>query len=98
VRSTAFAGGLWSDQVEPLFEVPTTYGVELRLVPTAMHVVSFGHSIADRRVPIGMEVVGVQSVRSTVLRLVEPPPLAIPAATHVVDPAQEILVKVLRDG
>jgi hypothetical protein len=24
VRSTAFAGGLCSDQVEPLFEVPTT--------------------------------------------------------------------------
>ena len=24
VRSTAFAGGLWSDQVDPLFDVPTT--------------------------------------------------------------------------
>ena len=42
VRSTALDGGLWSDQVEPLFDVPMTYGVELRLVPTAMHVVSLG--------------------------------------------------------
>ena len=36
VTSTALAGGLWSDQVEPLFEVLMTYGVELRFVPTAM--------------------------------------------------------------
>ena len=38
VRSTALLGGVWSDQVDPLFEVLTAYGVELRLVPTAMHV------------------------------------------------------------
>ena len=46
VTSTALLGGLWSDQVEPLLDVLTTYGVELRLVPTAMQVVSF---VTDRQ-------------------------------------------------
>ena len=36
VRSTASAGGAWEVQVDPLFNVPMTYGLELRLVPTAM--------------------------------------------------------------
>ena len=44
VRSTALGGGLWDDHVEPLFDVPTTYGVELRFVPTAIHVVSIGQA------------------------------------------------------
>jgi hypothetical protein len=45
VRSTAFGGGFWRDQDEPLFDVLMTYGVASRLVPTAMHVVSRGHAI-----------------------------------------------------
>jgi hypothetical protein len=39
VRSTALGGGLCDDHTEPAFEVPTTYGVELRLVTTATQVV-----------------------------------------------------------
>ena len=44
VRSTALEGGLWGDQVEPSFEVPMTYVVELRFVPTAIQVVSIGQA------------------------------------------------------
>ena len=68
VTSTALAGGFWSDHVEPLFEVLMTYGVELRFVPTAIHVVSFVQSIADRRDPAGIEdaFAGVQLLKLTV--------------------------------
>jgi hypothetical protein len=66
-----------------------TYGMELRLVPTAMHVVSRGHVIADNRDPSGIEDVDVQVAKSSVLRLVVPPPLATPTASHVLAPAHE---------
>ena len=69
VRSTALRGGFWSDQVEPLFEVLMTYGVELRFVPTAMQVVSFGQAIELSCVPEGYRGwSGVQVVKSSVLR------------------------------
>jgi len=45
VRSTTSEGAFWSVHVEPVFEVPITYGVELRFVPTAMQVVSMGQSM-----------------------------------------------------
>ena len=76
------------------------YGVELRFVPTAMQVVSFVQSIADRRDPVGIEdeFVGVQLSKSTVLRLAAPPPLAMPTASHTNDPAHETPVKASTDA
>jgi len=85
VRSTAFAGGLWRDQVEPLLDVPTTYGVELRFVPTAIQVVSIGQAMEFNCDPRGIELVGCQSVKSVVVSEVAPPPEATPVATQVVD-------------
>jgi hypothetical protein len=100
VTSTALGGGFWRDHVEPLFEVLMTYGVELRFVPTAMQVVSFVQSIADRRDPVGIEdeFVGVQLLKLTVYRLAAPPPLATPTASHTNDPAHETPVKTFTDG
>jgi hypothetical protein len=98
VRSTALLGGLWRDQVEPLLEVLTTYGVELRFVPTAIQVVSFVQVIADSREPGGIEAVVDQSLRSTVLRLVAPPPLARPTASQVDAAPHEMPVNKFTDG
>jgi hypothetical protein len=100
VTSTALAGGSWSDQLDPLFDVVMTYGVELRLVPTAMQVVSFVQAMPDRRDPVGIEdgFVGVQSLKSTVFRLVAPPPSAMPTASHTNDPAHDTPVNTFTDG
>jgi len=98
VRSTAFAGGLWSDHVDPLFDVLMAYGVELRFVPTAMQVVSLGQTMEFGCVPNGMETRGVQVVRSTVLRDVAPPPSPMPATTHVVGDAHEMDVSDVTEG
>jgi hypothetical protein len=69
-------------------------------VPTAIQVVSFGHVIAERRVPEGIEdeFVGVQLLKFTVLRLVPPPPLAMPTTSHTNDPAHETDVNTFTDG
>jgi len=75
-----------------------TYGTLLRFVPTAMQVVSRGQTIADKRSPCGIEDVGVQVVKSFVLRLVAPPPLAIPMASHVFDPAHDTADKRFTKG
>jgi hypothetical protein len=83
VRSMAFDGGFCSDQVEPLLDVPTTYGVELRLVPTATHVVSTGHEIPLRRPPEGMDTRGTQVEKLTVSKDVGVPLSASAVATHV---------------
>jgi hypothetical protein len=40
-----------------VFDVPTTYGVELRFVPTATQVVSFGQAMEFSCVPLGIEAV-----------------------------------------
>jgi hypothetical protein len=98
VRSTALGGAFWSDHVAPLLEVPTRNGVELRLVPTAMQVVSFGHPIEVNREPKGMEDVVVQLSKLLVLRLVEPPPLAIPTATQCREFPHDTAVKRLTRG
>lgn len=98
VSSTASVGGLWDVHVDPLSEVPTAYGVELKFVPTPIQVVSFGQTTPDRRDPIGIEVVVVQLLKSTVLRLVGPPALAIPTATQVNDPAHEMPVNMFTAG
>ena len=73
-------------------DVPMTYGVESRSVPTAMHVVSRGQAIALSWVPLGIVVGAVQSWRSTVLSVVPPPPSAIPDTTHVVVFAHDMAV------
>ncbi len=77
VTSTALLGGLWSDQVEPLLDVLTTYGVELRLVPTPMQVVSLVQITARSCLPLGIELATIHAVTppSVVLRSL-PPPLA----------------------
>jgi hypothetical protein len=98
VTSTALAGGLWSDHVEPLFEVVMTYGVELRLVPTAMQVVSLVQSMEFGCVPNGIEVVICQAEKSVVVSEVAPPPEAIPMATQFVDVAQARESRALIDG
>ena len=72
-----------------MLDVPMTYGVESRSVPTAMHVVSRGHVIADNRDPSGIEDVDVQVAKSSVLKLVVPPPLATPTASQVSAPAHD---------
>jgi hypothetical protein len=84
VRSTALLGGLWRDQVELLLEVLTTYGIELRFVPTAIQVVSFEQAIETSCDPEGIEVVDCQVEKFVVLIAVAPPPEATPTATHVV--------------
>jgi hypothetical protein len=71
-------------------DVSITYGVEVKLVPTAIHVVSRGQAIADNRDPNGIDDVDVQVVKSSVLSVVAPPPLATPMASHVFGPAHEI--------
>jgi hypothetical protein len=89
VRSTPLLGGLWSDQVEPLLEVLTAYGVELRLVPTAMQVVSLVQAMDPSCDPAGIDVVGCQVEKFVVLREVAPPPEATPTATQVVEVEQD---------
>jgi hypothetical protein len=81
-----------------LFEVPTTYGVELRLVPTAMQVVSFGQAIDSSCEPEGIEVVVCQSEKSVVESDVAPPPDATPTATQVAEVEQDTEVKKLTAG
>ena len=74
MTSTALAGGFWSDHVEPLFEVLMTYGVELRLVPTAMQVVSLVTGDGVQQCPDRDGDWESTHVRSTVLVSVAPPP------------------------
>ena len=81
-----------------MFEVLTAYGVELRLVPTAMQVISLVQVMEPNCVPNGRETRGVQAVRSTVLSEVAPPPSAIPTVTHVVGVAHEIEISDEADG
>jgi hypothetical protein len=97
-RSTALAGGVWSDQVDPLVEVPITYGVELRLVPTAIQVATLGQSTELTRVPCGIDEGGVHVDRSTVLADVGPPPSAMPVATQFVEVAQDTAFSELTGG
>jgi hypothetical protein len=98
VRSTAFAGGLWSDQVEPLFDVLMTYGVELRFVPTAMQVVGFGQAMDPSCDPKGIEDVCCQVEKLVVVKEVAPPPEATPTATQAVDTEHAKDLRKLTDG
>lgn len=66
-----------------------TYGSEVRLVPTAMQVVSRGQSMAVSWEPVGIELGSFQLEKLLVLSDVDPPPGATPTATQVVDVAQE---------
>jgi len=87
VRSTALGGGLWSDQVVPLFDVPTTYGVELRLVPTPIHVVEDPQATSLSCLPEGTEAEG-QVVPPFVVKTAVPPPfVATPTAVQF-DPSE----------
>ena len=79
-------------------DVPMTYGVALRFVPVAMHVVSTGQATESNRTPDGMELGGDQVLRFTVLSEVPPPPCATPAATHVETAAHETDVSDNTDG
>ncbi len=58
-------------------------GMELRLVPTAIHVVGLGHDTLESKEPEGGDEVGFQAVKSFVLMDVAPPVLATPTATQV---------------
>jgi hypothetical protein len=100
VTSTAFDGTDWFVQLEPLFNVPTAYGDELKSVPTAMQFVALGHATEARRDPTGIELVPVHDVivPLTVLSDVAPPPNAIPTATHVVAREHDTAVKRFTDG
>jgi hypothetical protein len=72
-----------------LFEVPTAYGVELKFVPTPIHVVSFGQAMEPSCKPEGIDVVVAQLEKLVVASEVAPPPEATPTATHVVDVEQD---------
>jgi hypothetical protein len=89
VVSTAFEGGLRDAQVLPSSFVWMTYGVLLRVDPTAVHVAVLGHAIAANFDPVGIEDVAVQSLRSVVLTLVVSPLVARPTATQFSGPAHE---------
>jgi hypothetical protein len=65
-------------------DVVTTYGLELRLVPTATQDVSTGQTTEVSCDPDGIELVVSQSEKSVVVREVAPPPEATPTATQVV--------------
>jgi len=84
VRWIAFVGGLCVVHVDPVSEVPTTYGVELKLVPTATQVVSIGHATDWSSVPNGIARI-CQVEKFVVVTEVAPPPMAIPTATQVVE-------------
>lgn len=67
-------------------------------MPTAIHVVGIGQAREFNRVPKGMEAVRVQSVRSTVVSEVPPPPVAMPVETQVVEVADEMEVSEETEG
>jgi hypothetical protein len=89
VRSTALLGGVCSDQVDPLLEVVTAYGVELWLVPTAMHVVSLVQAMELSWAPTGIDEVGCQVEKFVVVSDVAAPPEATPTATQFVEVAHD---------
>jgi hypothetical protein len=98
-RSTPLEGtSVWLVQVDPLLSVPTTYGVELKLVPRATQFVIFGQKTPFSWVPTGMEVCAVQEVRLTVLTDAPPPADPLPTATQLVDPAHETEVRADTEG
>lgn len=82
VRSTALLGAVWSVQVEPLSEEPTTKGVALRLEPTAMHVDPAGQTTALSCWPLGSEPGDHNPPPSEVLMAAPPPAVAMPTAVH----------------
>ena len=61
-------------------------------MPTAIQVVSLVQAIELSCVPDGIEARGVQSVKSTVLKEIPPPPSATPTVTQVVGFEHEIEV------
>jgi hypothetical protein len=81
-----------------LFEVLMTYGVELRFVPTATQVVSFGHAMEPSCDPKGIEDVGCQVEKFVVVNDVAPPPEATPTATQVVDTEHDRDSRKLTEG
>jgi hypothetical protein len=93
VTSTASEGPAWSDHVPPLFAVPITNVEESKSVPTATQVVSIGQATAFRRVPPGIDVVVLQSLKLLVARDVTPSPAFKPTATQVVSAEHEIPVR-----
>ena len=98
VTSTALEGAGCAVQLAPLFDVPIMKGVELKFVPVAMHCAPLGQSMASKLAPVGIELVGAQSVKSVVLNDVAFPAVLMPTATHVVVVAQKTEVKALTVG
>jgi hypothetical protein len=75
-----------------------TYGLLLRVDPTAMHVAVLGHSIAANFEPVGIEDVVVQSLKSVVLMLVVSPLAARPTATQLRGPAHQTADRTSSEG
>jgi hypothetical protein len=93
VRSIAASGTVWVVQWDPSSLVPITYVLELKLVPTAIQVVSTGQEIAVSSDPEGIELVGVHAgglIQGLLLLRVVGPPTAIPEATQFSVVAHEI--------
>jgi hypothetical protein len=63
-----------------------------------MQVVSIGQATELSCVPDGIDERGVQSVKSTVLKEIPPPPSATPTVTQVVGSAHEMDVKYDTNG
>jgi hypothetical protein len=99
VISTALEGGVWSDQSSPLSEVVTTYGLELRLVPTAMQdVVVRGQTIAFSCFPLGSDAAPHEPPPLDVMSAAAPPFVAIPSAMQSRLDKQEILESDVTNG
>jgi hypothetical protein len=84
-RSTALAGGDWSDQVDQLSEVETANGVESKFVPTDTQSLVDEHEIELSCLPLGKVVGGDHGVLppSSVLSVVAPPEIAMPTALQL---------------
>jgi hypothetical protein len=98
VTSTASDGGDWAVQLVPLLEVPSTYVVESRFVPVAMHCAPFGQSTASKVAPVGIELVGTHVVKLVVLNDVASPKDWMPTATQVVAVEQDREVRAVTLG
>jgi hypothetical protein len=96
--STSLDGGVRDVHVLPSLFVSITYGMLLRVDPTAMHVAVLGHAISANFDPVGIEDVAVQSLKSLVVMLVVSPLVASPTATQLREAAHETADRTNSEG